>query len=240
MADDVALAVDIGGTFTDVVLRAGPKLFVEKTLTTPDDLLRGFFDGVHAVLAKAPADAGRRRRRDRARHDRRHQRADRAQGPARRDGLHARLRRHPADPRRAPLRHVRSADRVSRTAGRARAFVHRRRAHVRGRFGREAAEASATSSDWCSSFARPRHRTRSASASCTATATPRTSSMSRAKSASGCQRADLAELRNRPADPRIPARLDHGGERLHHADHRALSRPARATAAGRRVRHAPR
>ena len=61
MADDVALAVDIGGTFTDVVLRAGSNLFVEKTLTTPDDLLRGFFDGVHAVLAKAkltPVDVG--------------------------------------------------------------------------------------------------------------------------------------------------------------------------------------
>jgi N-methylhydantoinase A len=61
MADDVALAVDIGGTFTDVVLRAGSSLFVEKTLTTPDDLLRGFFDGVHAALAKAklaPADVG--------------------------------------------------------------------------------------------------------------------------------------------------------------------------------------
>src|SRR5262245_51089218 len=61
MAEDVGLAVDIGGTFTDVVLRAGGELFVEKTLTTPDDLLRGFFDGVHAVLAKAglaPADVG--------------------------------------------------------------------------------------------------------------------------------------------------------------------------------------
>jgi N-methylhydantoinase A len=61
MAEDVALAVDIGGTFTDVVLRSGNDLFVEKTLTTHDDLLRGFFDGVHAVLAKArlkPADVG--------------------------------------------------------------------------------------------------------------------------------------------------------------------------------------
>ncbi|MEX2127422.1 MAG: hydantoinase/oxoprolinase family protein [Xanthobacteraceae bacterium] len=53
MPNDVSLAVDIGGTFTDVVLRAGPELFVEKTLTTHDDLLRGFFAGIHAVLAKA-------------------------------------------------------------------------------------------------------------------------------------------------------------------------------------------
>ena len=103
MAEDVALAVDIGGTFTDVVLRAGPALFVEKTLTTPDDLLRGFFDGVHAVLAKArltPADVGgaivhattivTNALIERTR-------------LARRDGVHARLCRHPADPRRAPL-----------------------------------------------------------------------------------------------------------------------------------------
>lgn len=48
-----ALAVDIGGTFTDIVLRAGDgELVVDKTLTTPSDLLDGFFKGVHAVLAK--------------------------------------------------------------------------------------------------------------------------------------------------------------------------------------------
>jgi N-methylhydantoinase A len=49
-----SLAVDIGGTFTDVVLRgADGRLIVDKTLTTPADLLEGFFRGVHAVLAKA-------------------------------------------------------------------------------------------------------------------------------------------------------------------------------------------
>src|SRR5207342_1183675 len=53
---NASLAVDIGGTFTDVVLRVGPELFVEKTLTTPDDLLRGFFTGVHAVLGRAKAE----------------------------------------------------------------------------------------------------------------------------------------------------------------------------------------
>jgi len=54
-----SLAVDIGGTFTDVVLRRGAELFVDKTLTTPDDLLDGFFKGVDSVLHKAgatPAD----------------------------------------------------------------------------------------------------------------------------------------------------------------------------------------
>ena len=49
-----SLAVDIGGTFTDVVLRhASGELTVDKTLTTSHDLIEGFFTGVHAVLAAA-------------------------------------------------------------------------------------------------------------------------------------------------------------------------------------------
>ncbi|MCC6778072.1 MAG: hydantoinase/oxoprolinase family protein [Hyphomicrobiales bacterium] len=49
-----SLAVDIGGTFTDIVLRDGSgRLTVDKTLTTPHDLIEGFFSGVHAVLASA-------------------------------------------------------------------------------------------------------------------------------------------------------------------------------------------
>ena len=53
-----SLAVDIGGTFTDIVLKsADGSLAVDKTLTTPDDLIRGFFDGVSAVLRRAGIDA---------------------------------------------------------------------------------------------------------------------------------------------------------------------------------------
>ena len=49
-----ALAVDIGGTFTDVVLRdASGRAFVDKTLTTPESLDVGFFRAIDAVLAKA-------------------------------------------------------------------------------------------------------------------------------------------------------------------------------------------
>jgi N-methylhydantoinase A len=49
-----SLAVDIGGTFTDIVLRnSDGTLTVDKTLTTHHDLLEGFFTGVDAVLAKA-------------------------------------------------------------------------------------------------------------------------------------------------------------------------------------------
>src|SRR5215469_717761 len=51
-----ALAVDIGGTFTDVVLRDGAgRSHVDKTLTTHDDLLAGFFRAVDAALARAGA-----------------------------------------------------------------------------------------------------------------------------------------------------------------------------------------
>lgn len=53
-----SLAVDIGGTFTDIVLRnSDGRLTVDKTLTTHEDLLSGFFGGVQAVLAKAGVTA---------------------------------------------------------------------------------------------------------------------------------------------------------------------------------------
>jgi N-methylhydantoinase A len=49
-----SLAVDIGGTFTDVVLRhASGALTVDKVLTTPHDLLEGFFAGVSNVMSAA-------------------------------------------------------------------------------------------------------------------------------------------------------------------------------------------
>ncbi|MHB8528902.1 MAG: hydantoinase/oxoprolinase family protein [Caulobacteraceae bacterium] len=49
-----SLAVDIGGTFTDVVLRGpGGALSVDKVLTTHEDLLKGLFQGVGVALEKA-------------------------------------------------------------------------------------------------------------------------------------------------------------------------------------------
>jgi N-methylhydantoinase A len=49
-----ALAIDIGGTFTDAVLLADDgRSYVDKTLTTHHDLLEGFFRGVDSVLARA-------------------------------------------------------------------------------------------------------------------------------------------------------------------------------------------
>ncbi|MGQ3075672.1 MAG: hydantoinase/oxoprolinase N-terminal domain-containing protein, partial [Ferrovibrionaceae bacterium] len=53
-----SLAVDIGGTFTDIVLRnSDGRLTVDKTLTTHNDLLEGFFRGVDAVLARTGVGA---------------------------------------------------------------------------------------------------------------------------------------------------------------------------------------
>ncbi len=53
-----SLAVDIGGTFTDAVLRGSDgSLVVDKTLTTHHDLLEGFFRSVELTLAKAGVGA---------------------------------------------------------------------------------------------------------------------------------------------------------------------------------------
>ncbi len=49
-----SLAVDIGGTFTDVVLRlADGRCFTDKTLTTHKDLAEGFFRAVDLALGRA-------------------------------------------------------------------------------------------------------------------------------------------------------------------------------------------
>ena len=52
------LALDIGGTFTDVVMaRASGELWTAKTPSTPADPSRGFFDGVERILRIAGAGA---------------------------------------------------------------------------------------------------------------------------------------------------------------------------------------
>ncbi len=49
-----ALAIDIGGTFTDAVLLCSDgRSWTDKTLTTPSDLLEGFFRAVDLVLKRA-------------------------------------------------------------------------------------------------------------------------------------------------------------------------------------------
>jgi len=51
------LAVDIGGTFTDVVLEADGRQVTTKVLTTPDNPERGVLEGVAKVMAEAGAQA---------------------------------------------------------------------------------------------------------------------------------------------------------------------------------------
>ena len=55
------LAVDIGGTFTDVAVERDGSCLASKVLTTPDDPVRGVLDGVRLALARAdlsPPDIG--------------------------------------------------------------------------------------------------------------------------------------------------------------------------------------
>ena len=51
------LALDIGGTFTDVIMADGAALWAAKTPSTPADLSRGFFDGFEKILPIAQAGA---------------------------------------------------------------------------------------------------------------------------------------------------------------------------------------
>jgi N-methylhydantoinase A len=61
MADaPYALALDVGGTFTDVILaeRSGRRLWVTKSASVPSDPAAGFFGGVDKILAQSQADPG--------------------------------------------------------------------------------------------------------------------------------------------------------------------------------------
>ena len=49
----IRLAVDIGGTFTDVVLDVSGTRHTAKVLTTPSDPEQGFLEGVQTALARA-------------------------------------------------------------------------------------------------------------------------------------------------------------------------------------------
>jgi N-methylhydantoinase A len=60
-AAQARLAIDVGGTFTDVVVEAGERQWTSKVLTTPAAPERGIMEGVAAVLDEAalqPADIG--------------------------------------------------------------------------------------------------------------------------------------------------------------------------------------
>ena len=52
------LGVDIGGTFTDVVLENGDQRYSAKVLTTYDAPERAIIEGMHRVCKKAAISAG--------------------------------------------------------------------------------------------------------------------------------------------------------------------------------------
>jgi len=54
---DVRLAVDIGGTFTDIALEANGSLITNKLLTTSQEPATAVLEGIQHVLAKATLSA---------------------------------------------------------------------------------------------------------------------------------------------------------------------------------------
>jgi N-methylhydantoinase A len=55
--DTLRVAVDIGGTFTDVVAVRGGEVAATKVLSTPEDLSRGVIDAIDAAVARIGASA---------------------------------------------------------------------------------------------------------------------------------------------------------------------------------------
>ncbi len=133
---DWRLAVDIGGTFTDVVLIDAATGRVDRR----QDAHHAGGSARRRAHRRAPAAgegrraAGRDHGTDRPRHDPHHERADRRQDRSRRQSSRpSGFGDTHADPRRAPLRHVRPADRVPEPARAARACGRDRRANQPGR-----------------------------------------------------------------------------------------------------------
>ncbi len=106
------LAVDIGGTFTDLALEHDGRRSTIKVLTTPPAPEQGVMAGVRDDPAEVRRRAGRHRHRD-PRHHARHQRGDRAQGRAHRAADHRGLPRRDRDGQREPLRPVRPEHRAA-------------------------------------------------------------------------------------------------------------------------------
>ena len=90
------LAVDIGGTFTDVALERGGARWTAKVLTTPAAPERAVLEGTLTVLAQAGVSPGRRLGGDSWHHPG-HQRSYRTQGRAHRADHHRGLSRRAGD-----------------------------------------------------------------------------------------------------------------------------------------------
>ena len=111
------LAVDIGGTFTDLALEHAGGARHDQGADHAGGAGAGRDGGRAASSCATPALRAGRHRHRHPRHDARHQRDHRAQGRAHRAAHHRGLSRRAGDGQREPLRPVRSQHRAARAAG---------------------------------------------------------------------------------------------------------------------------
>ena len=230
-----ALAVDIGGTFTDAVLRSADRQDLGRQ--DPDDAgkpRRRLLPGSGRCPAQGGHRVRRRHRRGRACDDRGHQRGDRAQGAAHRAAGDRRLPRHPDDPRRASLRDVRSADRISAAPGPARADFRGLRESHRDRRGGGAPRCRASAGDRRGARAQGRGRGRGLVPQCLSQSGKRAGD-ARDHPRPRARHARFDLVGRGAADPRVSAYVHGRDERLYDADHRAVSRGAAARPEGTRL-----
>ena len=187
---------------------------------------------IHPGRGQVPAVRGRA---GRARHDARHQRADRAQGRAHRAGDDGGLPRFAGDRLGAPLRAVRHLHGAARAAGAARPALRRARARRRRRRRASGARrAGGAPGRGRAARAQDRGGGRLLPAQLHQRGARAARRRHPGRGAAG--RGDLALLRGLPRDPRIRAHLDHHRQRLCPAAHGGLSRRARSQPAQGRHR----
>ena len=192
MTAPLSLGIDIGGTFTDLVIhdpRDG-RAVIWKESTTPDDPARGALRG-HAQGAGEGGGEARADRPRRPRHDAVHQRADRAQGRQDRPADHGGLPRRAGDRPRAQVRALRPLHRDAQAAGAAAVAPRGHGAAGARRLGRDRRSTSMPrwprSPTWWSRASKA-----SPSASCTPTPIPRTNAPSARRSAERFQNLSIS------------------------------------------------
>ncbi len=188
------VAVDIGGTFTDIVfLDADGRLHTKKVSSSVDDYARAIVDGLREVFDETGL-TGSRRDRGAARHHRRLQRDPGAEGRAHGAHHHARVPRRARDPAPAHAAPVRPHVGEAAHAGRAPPAAGGGRAHRRPRRGAAAARRRRGRAA-LDTAARAGRSRRSPSACSTPAPTPSTRSGSRRSSSGarpGCRSASAA------------------------------------------------
>ena len=215
------VAVDIGGTFTDVVLDTGAERFATKVPTTHADPADAVLEGLERVMRigrRTPA----RRLPHPARHHPRHQRADRAQ--RRRHGP-----RHDAGPpRRAgdgpgePLRAVRHQHRPAAAARATPAPPHSAGTDERSRGGPPAVGRRRGAGTGTRPYGAGCHQRRRGVAPRLRQPRPRTPHRSAFLAERLPDVSDHARLRSLPGDPRVRTPLDGLRQRLRPAPDGAL------------------